>query len=278
MRRQALDRTRIKSLLTDGYLRLQNGMTKPKVLSIAGLDPSGGAGILADVRTFTAFGCAFAAAITAITFQNDRAVSGVEPLSARMIRDQVLSVVEQHEVMGVKVGMLPSAEAAGEVARLIREGKLSPPVVDPVMRSSSGYALVTDAAIEKLVRELIPLARLITPNIPEAERITGLGIVDLEGMQSAAAAIRKMGAISVLVKGGHLENTQQAIDLLDDGGSVTIHRGNWIANAKLRGTGCRLSSAITALLANGKSLQESVSEAKIFVADQLVEAAASLSA
>lgn len=249
-------------------------MTKPKVLSIAGLDPSGGAGILADVRTFAAFGCAPAAVITAITFQNDRAVFGVEPLSATTIRDQVLSVVEQHELMGVKVGMLPTAEAAGEVAQLIREGKLPPPVVDPVMRSSSGYALVTDDAIDKLIRELIPLARLLTPNIPEAERITGLRIVDLDGMQAAAAAIRNMGANAVLVKGGHLENTQQAIDVLDDAGTVTIHRGNWFANAKLRGTGCRLSSAITALLANGKSLQESVAEAKTFVADELVKATA----
>lgn len=246
----------------------------PKVLCIAGLDPSGGAGILADVHTFTALGCTPAAAITAITFQNDHAVFGVEPLSARTIRDQVLSIVEQHELMGVKVGMLPTAEAAVEVARLIRDGKLTPPVVDPVMRSSSGYALVTDDAIDKLIRELIPLARLLTPNIPEAERITGLRIVDIEGMHSAAAAIRNMGANAVLVKGGHLENSPQAIDLLDDRGGVTIHRGNWIANAKLRGTGCRLSSAITALLATGKSLQESVTEAKNFVADQLVQATA----
>jgi len=249
-----------------------------KVMSIAGLDPTGGAGILADVCTFTAFGCAPAAAITAITFQNDRAVFGVEPLSADSIQAQVLAVVEQHEVLGVKVGMLPTAEAVAEVARLCREGKLPPPVVDPVMRSSSGYALVADDAVDELIRELLPQARLVTPNIPEAERITGLRIVDIEGMHSAAAAIRNMGAGSVLVKGGHLENAEQAIDLLYEGDSVSIHRGNWIANAKLRGSGCRLSSAITALLANGKSLQESVIEARIFVADQLVKTAASQSA
>lgn len=250
----------------------------PRVMSIAGLDPSGGAGILADVRTFAAFGCTPAAAITAITFQNDQTVFGVEPLSPKTIRDQVLAVVERQEILGVKVGMLPTAASVSAVAQLCREGKLPSPIVDPVMRSSSGFALVEDDAIDTLIRELIPLARLVTPNLFEAERLSGLRIVDVEGMQTAAAAIRKLGVESVLVKGGHLEdNSDQAVDVLDENGKVTVLRGDRVA-AKLRGTGCRLSSAITALLANGKSLPDSVTEAKQFVANQLREAAASLTA
>ena len=250
-------------------------MPTPKLMCIAGLDPSGGAGVLADVGAFAAFGCAPAAAITAITFQNDQTVFGVEPLSPKTIRDQVLAVIERNEVLGVKVGMLPAAASVSVVAQLCREGKLPSPIVDPVMRSSSGFALVEDDAIETLIRELIPLARLVTPNISEAERLSGLRIVDIEGMQAAAAAIRSLGIESVLVKGGHLEgDAHEAIDVLDENGKVTVLRGDRVV-AKLRGTGCRLSSAITALLANGKSLSEAVTEAKLFVASQLREAAAS---
>jgi hydroxymethylpyrimidine/phosphomethylpyrimidine kinase len=249
-------------------------MPTPKVISIAGLDPSGGAGVLADVGVLAAFDCAPAAAITAITFQNDQAVFGVEPLSPKTIRDQVLAVIEGNEVLGVKVGMLPTAESVSVVAQLCCEGKLPPPIVDPVMRSSSGFALVDDDAIDTLIRELIPLARLVTPNIFEAERLSGLRIGDIDGMQAAAAAIRSLGIEAVLVKGGHLEgNTHEAVDVLDENGKVTILRGDRVT-ARLRGTGCRLSSAITALLTKGNSLSEAVTEAKQFVANQLREAAA----
>jgi hydroxymethylpyrimidine kinase/phosphomethylpyrimidine kinase len=242
-------------------------MTIPVVLTIAGLDPSGGAGVIADAQAIRAFGCSPAAAVTSITFQNDQAVHGSEHLSADTIRRQVLAVLETNEVAGLKTGMLPTSDSVLEVVRLCREEHLPAPVVDPVMRSTSGYSLVEDQATSIMLSELLPLARLITPNIPEAELITGRKIVDLEGMKEAAAEIRQLGARAVLIKGGHLENKDatEAIDVLNDEGTLTILRGDWISNRKLRGTGCLLSSAIAACLANGESLENSIMEAKVFV-------------
>ena len=242
-------------------------MANPVVLTIAGLDPSGGAGVIADAHAIRAFGCSPAAVVTSITFQNDRVVYGAENLSADTIRRQALAVVETNAVAGLKTGMLPTSDSVREVVRLYREERLPAPVVDPVMRSTSGHSLVEEQATSIMLRELLPLARLITPNIPEAELITGRKIVDLEGMKAAAAAIRQLGARAVLIKGGHLESKgpAEAIDVLNDEGTLTILRGDWIPNGKLRGTGCMLSSAIAACLANGKSLENSIIEAKVFV-------------
>jgi len=176
-------------------------------------------------------------ALTALTFQNDSELLGAEHFSAATLSAQVLSIIRQHPVSAVKTGMLPTRELVVEAARLFRETSLPAPVIDPVMRASSGYALVQDDAIEALVEELLPLARLITPNLPEAEFLTGLRIVDEAGMRRAAAALRARGAGAVLIKGGHLEaeqtgseenTTREAIDVLDDGGSVTTFRAAWI--------------------------------------------------
>jgi hydroxymethylpyrimidine kinase/phosphomethylpyrimidine kinase len=254
----------------------------PVVLTIAGLDPSGGAGVIADVEAILAFGCAPAVTITAITFQNDRAVSGVEPLASETIRRQVRAVAEQGAIDAVKIGMLPTVDAVSEVVKLCHSGHLPPPIVDPVMRSTSGYPLIAEPAIPLFISNLLPLARLVTPNVPEAEQLTGLRIVDIEGMQAAAGAIRKLGAKAVLIKGGHLEqseqsNRQEAVDLLDDNGQIHVFRSAWIANAQLRGTGCRLSSAIAALTAKGKPLEESITDAKQFVNNLLKKASASRS-
>jgi len=242
-------------------------MANPVVLTIAGLDPSGGAGVIADAQAIRAFDCSPAAAVTSITFQNDRVVHGAEHLSADTIRRQVLAVLETSAVAGLKTGMLPTSDSVLEVVRLCREERLPAPVVDPVMRSTSGYPLVDDHATSIMLSKLLPLARLITPNIPEAEQITGRTIVDLEGMKAAATEIRQLGARAVLIKGGHLENKNptEAIDVLDNNGTLTILRGDWIPDRKLRGTGCLLSSAIAACLANGKSLENSIMEAKVFV-------------
>ena len=252
----------------------------PLALTIAGLDPSGGAGVIADLRAFTAFGCSPAAAITSITFQNDEGVFGAEHLSAKTIRGQVMAIADEYRVACAKTGMLPTREVVREVARLFRETSLPAPVVDPVIRSTSGYALMEEDALAELLAGLLPLARLVTPNITEAEQITGLRIYDLEGMRAAAKAIRELGARAVLIKGGHLEEQEagggrreagdgeeaEAIDVLDDEGQVTVFRGEWIAGGHLRGTGCMLSSAIAACLGNGMTLAESVSKAKQFVA------------
>src|SRR5678815_5677375 len=176
----------------------------PIALSIAGFDPSGGAGVLADVRTFAAFACFPTAAITSLTFQNTTGVSGALHQSGETVRAQVLPIVSDFSVDCAKTGMLPTREVIVEVARLFRETALPAPVVDPVMRATSGDDLIDDDAVSCLVSDLFPLARLVTPNIPEAERLTGMAINDEQAMRAAARQIRELGAEAVLVKGGHL--------------------------------------------------------------------------
>ncbi len=262
----------------------QHDNNKPVALTIAGLDPSGGAGVIADIRTFTSLGCFSTAAITSLTFQNEARVWGAEHFSPETLRAQVLPIVREHSVAGVKTGMLPTREIVRTVASLFRETSLPAPVVDPVMRSTSGYALIEERALEALLEELLPLARIITPNIPEAERITGLRIADEEGMRCAAKAIRQLGARAVLVKGGHLQRQEagggrqeagkpamssEAIDVLDNEGSMTTFRGAWIEAGNVRGTGCMLSAAIAACLAKGTNLENSIAEAKRFVSEAI---------
>jgi len=251
------------------------------VMTIAGFDPSGGAGIIADLKTFLHFGCRPAAAITSLTFQNSTAVFGVIHETDQSLRAQVLPVIQEHKVAAVKLGMLPTAEIVAEVVSLIHEGYLPAPVIDPVLQSSSGYELAEACAIEALLRELIPLARLVTPNIPEAELLTGLRIEGEQGMRQAAQRLREMGAPAVLVKGGHLkrksapgfqqssENPEEAIDLLDDQGEITAFREEWISAPAVRGTGCILSSGIAACLAQGLSLVESIRLAKGYVTETI---------
>ena len=241
----------------------------PVALTVAGFDPSGGAGVVADVKTFTAFGCFAAAAVTSLTFQNTTGVFGAVHQTAGDVRAQVLPVVEDFEVACAKTGMLPTREVIAEVARLFHETNLPAPVVDPVVRSTSGYDLIDDEALAALVSELLPLARVLTPNLPEAERITGLKIEDEDGMRRAARLMREMGARAVLVKGGHLQSHKAAVDVLDDEGRVTVLRGEWIETTSTHGTGCTLSAVIAACLARGMNLEEAVGAAKRFVTDAI---------
>ena len=256
----------------------RSSAARPVALTIAGLDPSGGAGVIADIRTFVALECFATAAITSVTFQNTTAVFGAEHLSAETVRAQVLPLLEDYDIAGAKTGMLPTAEIVVEVARLFRETDLPAPVVDPVIRSTSGYQLIGEDALKALIEELIPLARLITPNIPEAERITGLSIRDEDGMRRAAKVIRELGARAVLIKGGHLreqeaggrrQEAREAIDVLEDQGEVTVFRGEWIAGGGMRGSGCVLSATIAACLAQGMGLEGSIGEAKRFVGEEI---------
>ena len=263
---------------------------KVVALTIAGFDPSGGAGIIADIKTFIAFGWLPAAVITSLTFQNSRGVFGALHQTAELVRDQLLPIVEEVQVASLKIGMLPTREVVIKVAQLIRELNLPAPVVDPVCRSTSGYELVERDAIQALVSELMPLARLITPNIPEAERLTGITIDDEKQMRAAARKLREMGARAVLIKGGHLKQTsvsgnqevssstlregsRQAVDILDDEGRVTVVRGEWINYPPMRGTGCILSSAIAACLGNELSMEEAIRAAKEFVSDAIRKSA-----
>lgn len=256
--------------------------TEPVVLTIAGFDPSGGAGIIADIRTIESVGCTAVAAITSMTFQNAEKFFGAKHQSAESVREQIEAITGATRIAAVKIGMLPTAEVVREVARLIRENDLPAPVIDPVTESTSGGKLMSDDAFEVFLTELLPLARVVTPNIPEAERLAGLNIRDEAGMRQASARIRELGAQAVVVKGGHLkqqrsdvrgqrsERTErEAVDLLDDDGQVTIFRSEWIEAPNVRGTGCMLSSAIAASMANGSDLEEAVAQAKAFVTDRI---------
>ncbi|HYE64773.1 MAG TPA: bifunctional hydroxymethylpyrimidine kinase/phosphomethylpyrimidine kinase [Pyrinomonadaceae bacterium] len=248
-------------------MNINEAATPPVALTIAGFDPSGGAGVIADIKTFTAFGCFATAAITSLTYQNTLGVFGATHQTAESVRAQVMPVVEDFHVACAKTGMLPTREVITEVARLFRTTGLPMPVVDPVVRSTSGYDLIDDEALGSLIAELMPLARVLTPNIPEAERITGLKVKDEEGMRRAARAMNEMGARAVLVKGGHLEG--EALDLFVEGERMRVFRAERIETTSTHGTGCTLAAAIAACLGRGLDLEDSISAAKRFVTDAI---------
>jgi hydroxymethylpyrimidine/phosphomethylpyrimidine kinase len=243
----------------------------PVVLTIAGIDPSGGAGIVADIKTIAAFGCFPAAAITSITFQNAQRVFGAEHQTAATLRAQVEPIVQDATVAAAKTGMLPTAEIVAEVVRLFREANLPAPVVDPVMISTSGHDLIGDSAFQILKNGLLPVSRLVTPNIPEAERLAGFAIRSEADMRRAAEAIRSLGAPAVLVKGGHrLDPQADAVDILiDDQGVITEFRSEYIEVGEVHGSGCTLSAAIAANLANGLSLEAAVGASKRYLTQQI---------
>lgn len=256
--------------------------TKPLVLTIAGFDPSGSAGIIADIRTIESSGCTAVAAITSVTFQNAEKFFGANHQPAESVRGQVEAILGTTKIAALKIGMLPTAEVVREMAKLIREKDLPAPVIDPVMESTSGGRLMEDDAFEVFVTELLPLARVVTPNIPEAEKLAGMNIGNEDEMRQAGARIRELGVRAVLVKGGHLKESRSeirdqksestkrgAVDLLDDNGQVTVFRSEWIRASNVRGTGCMLSSTIAAGLAKGFTLDESVAEARRYVLSAL---------
>lgn len=250
---------------------------RPVVLTIAGLDPSGGAGIVADIKTIAAFGCFPTAALTSITFQNTSGVFGALHQSSATVRAQVEPILEDFNVAAVKTGMLPTKEIVDEVARLCRETKLPAPVVDPVMCSTSGQALIDDDAFNAVRMELFPQACVITPNIPEAERLVGFSIAEEADMRRAAEEIRALGARAVLIKGGHLGGRREepgelreAIDvLLDEAGKFTVFREQFVGVGEVHGSGCTLSAAIAACLAKQMNLEEAVGAAKSFVTEAI---------
>ena len=243
---------------------------KPVVLSIAGLDPSGGAGIVADIKTIAALGCFPAAALTSITYQNTTGVFGAEHQSAETLRAQVEPIVQDLTVAAAKTGMLPTAEIVAEVARLFAEENLPAPVVDPVVVATSGDVLIDEEAFEILKTKLFPLARVVTPNIPEAEKLAGLSIKSEPDMRRAAEAIQSIGARAVLVKGGHRNVGGQALDiLLDENGIFTEFQTDYIEIGDVHGSGCTLSAAIAANLAKDLTLEQAVAAAKKYVTDAI---------
>src|SRR5215217_1755149 len=247
-----------------------NAKPRPVVLTIAGIDPSGGAGIVADIKTIAALGCFPAAALTSITFQNTTGVFGAEHQTAATLRAQVEPIVQDLQVAAVKTGMLPTSAIVAEVVRLFEEGNLPAPVVDPVVVATSGDVLIDDEAFHILKTKLFPLARIVTPNIPEAEKLAGFSIQTEADMRRAAELIHSLGARAVLVKGGHRAMADQALDiLLTEDGRFTAFRSEYIDAGEVHGSGCTLSAAIAAGLGKGLTLEDAIGAAKKYVTDAI---------
>jgi hydroxymethylpyrimidine/phosphomethylpyrimidine kinase len=245
--------------------------TRPITLTIAGSDSGGGAGIHADLKTFHAFGVFGTSAITAITAQNTIGVRAVHPVPLAIVRAQIDAVAEDLRPAAVKTGMLATAELVETVARGLVEHGLERYVLDPVMVATSGDRLLDTDAEGALVRELLPHAWLVTPNLHEARILTGHEIHTLSGMRAAAHVLVELGARAALIKGGHLAR-EEAIDLLWDGREERVWRRERLPARDTHGTGCTLSAAVTAGLARGATLPDAVDRAIRFVARAIATA------
>jgi hydroxymethylpyrimidine/phosphomethylpyrimidine kinase len=235
-----------------------------RALTIAGSDSGGGAGIQADLKTFTVFGVYGMTAITALTAQNTLGVSAVEAARPEIVRAQIDSVVSDIGVDAAKTGMLATRALVETVAAALRDHRVAPLVVDPVMVAESGGRLLADDARGVLLRELLPLAALVTPNLAEAEALLEMPVASLTDMREAARRLVKAGAAAALVKGGHLGGSE-AVDVFHDGTDLHELRAPRIFTPHTHGTGCMLAAAIVACLASKLTLHEAVHEAKRFI-------------
>ena len=241
----------------------------PRVLSIAGSDSGGGAGIQADLKTFSALGCFGMTAITALTAQNTCGVRSIHGVPPSMLRDQIDAVMEDMGADAVKIGMLHSPEIVSTVADAIERHGLRNVVFDPVMVATSGSVLIDNAAIDVLVRELFPRVSVITPNLDEAALLVGRALTSASDMEQAALTLLSKGARAVVLKGGHLPG-DTVIDLLVTAAGEKIWmEAPRIDSPNTHGTGCTLSSAMAAHLALGASLSEAVSQARSYVRQAL---------
>ncbi|WP_460702837.1 bifunctional hydroxymethylpyrimidine kinase/phosphomethylpyrimidine kinase [Luteococcus sediminum] len=247
-------------------------MTIPNVLTVAGSDPSGGAGIQADMKTFTAAGCFATSVVTALTAQNTRGVTGVLPTPAGFVDEQLTTLLDDVRIDAVKIGMLGSAEVARVVARHLRGGLAGVPVVlDPVMVATSGDSLAAEG-VQEAIAELLPLATVVTPNLPEAAQLTGTAQADgldameaqgraLVQMEAQGRALVQMGARAALVKGGHLAGEGPLTDLLVSAETVQQFTGRRVTTSNTHGTGCTLSSALACGLARAGDDPEALAQA-----------------
>jgi hydroxymethylpyrimidine/phosphomethylpyrimidine kinase len=237
--------------------------TPPILLTIAGFDPSCGAGVAADLKTFAAHNCYGVAAITALTVQSTQGVRAVHATPNAVLRAQLDALVDDVTIAGVKIGMLANRANASAIADFLDAHKFMHVVLDPVSRPTAGPAELLDAAGLKFVRdELLGRASVITPNMPEAEFLTGLEVKDLQGMKAAGKRLLEMGARAVIVTGGHLEKPS---DVLCEGTEIDVFGGDHVKSPNTHGSGCTFSSAIAAQLASGQQLREAVILAKAYV-------------
>jgi hydroxymethylpyrimidine/phosphomethylpyrimidine kinase len=242
---------------------------RARALTIAGSDSGGGAGIQADLKTFSALGVYGMTAITAITVQNTKGVYGYEALAPQLVDEQIRAVTNDIGVDAAKTGMLANTGIARAVAAAVEELEIPNLVVDPVFVSKHGQVLLAEDAVEELRTRVLPLAALVTPNLSEASGLTGMAVGAKDEMRRAADAILALGAGAVLVKGGHLEASTEAADLFVSGGAEEWLTTDRIDTPNTHGTGCTLSSAIAAHLALGWDLLESVRAGKVFVTEAI---------
>ena len=253
--------------------RSQSAATVLIALSIAGSDSSGGAGIQADLKTFSALGVYGLTAVTCIVAEVPGKVSRIEPASARIVTEQIEVLAKSFPIAAIKTGLLCSGEIVSAVAKTIQDlhEKLAsriPVVIDPVFVATGGDSLLEPSAIETYQKELFPLASLITPNLDEAGRLLGTKIRDLRSMRIAGKELEKRFATPILLKGGHLTG-DHAVDLLFADGKVTEFSALFVRGVSTHGTGCTYSAAITAGLAKGLSLKEAIAQAKKFVTESI---------
>jgi len=234
----------------------------PILLTIAGFDPSCGAGTAADLKTFAAHGCYGVAAITSLTVQNTQGVETVHNTPSAELRAQLDALVKDCDIAAVKIGMLGNRGNAVVVAEFLDAHKFAHVVLDPVMKSSSGAELLDAGGIKYVGTELLKRASVITPNVPEAEVLTGMTIKDVADMEAAARKLVEMGARAVIVKGGHME---RAVDVLFNGTEMVTLTGEKTNEDHLHGTGCTFASALTAQLAAGRGLLEAATLSKAYV-------------
>lgn len=242
------------------------------MLGIAGSDPSGGAGIQADLKTAAALGVYGATVVTALTAQNTLGVTGVHAVPARFVAEQYRAVVTDLDVRAVKIGMLGSVEVVQTVAAMLREHPVPAVVLDPVMVATSGDRLVPEDAAAAIRELLVPLASLVTPNVPEAEVLTGLGIGSVDDLEHAGRAMLALGRGAVLAKGGHLDG-DRCIDVLVTAGGARRLESPRVRTRHTHGTGCTLSSAIASYVVRGHDLPDAVTSAKDYLTRALVAGA-----
>jgi len=240
----------------------------PQVLTIAGSDSGGGAGIQADIQAISQNGAFAVSAITAITAQNTRGVTDMYELPLSIITAQIKAVLDDFKISAVKTGMLSSKRVVQRVSSLLKSKKIKNLVVDPVILSKKGYPLLSPDGIQAVQSDLISLARLVTPNIDEAEILSGVKIKSIADAEKAARTIFSMGCQAVLIKGGHWRQ-HRGLDLLYDGHTMTPFQGEYIPSRHTHGTGCVYSAAIAANLAMGRTLLDAVEKSKYYITEAI---------
>jgi len=244
---------------------------RPVVLSIAGFDPSSGAGITADLKTIAAHRLFGISCITALTVQSTQGVSQVQPVSAYLVRSTLKVLLDDFQPAAVKIGMLGSADVVEAVAGMLEEHRLLNVVLDPILKASSGAALLEAEGIHLLIQRLLPLVDVVTPNLEEAQQLTGLPVSTVPQIRAAAQQLHNFGTKAVVVTGGHLE---KPIDILSPGSGKQIveYAGERVSTNSTHGTGCAFATALACSLAIGNTLEDSVRKAKAYVAGALKSA------